>query len=54
MSGRKLGESLRRETGVEETYECCMFEAMGLDEIFVANDYRRMSRPLGTSLLRIG
>lgn len=31
-----------------------MFEAMGLDEIFIANDYRRTSRPLGTSLLRIG
>lgn len=28
MLGRKLGKSLRRETGVEETCECCMFEAM--------------------------
>lgn len=31
-----------------------MSEAMGLDETFLANDFRRMSRPLATSLLRRG
>jgi hypothetical protein len=47
---------MRKEVEVKETREGCVFEVVGLNEIFLANDYgmrSKLMKTLGYSLFRI-